>query len=109
MKGILPVVAAIVLLSPSLLAQVPDASLDHFAPDEDVSATFAWERGAQCTFSDPTGVVLRSNWQKRHWIKVAGTQIEFNGETKMSDAGWYQVFMSSDFTISLRLQRVMPE
>lgn len=28
--------------------------------------------------------------RKRHWIKVAGMLLEFNGETEMSDAGWYQ-------------------
>ena len=109
MKRILRVFAATVFLSPALFAQAPDARLDHFAPDEDVSASFAWERGAECTLSDPTGVVLRSNWQKRHWIKIAGKQVEFNGETKMSDAGWYQVFVGSDFTVRLQLQRVLPE
>jgi hypothetical protein len=83
--------------------------LDHFAPDENVTASFAWDRGAQCKLSDPIGVVLRSNWQKRHWIKIAGKQVEFNGETQMSDAGLYQVFMGSDFTVTLRLQRVLPE
>jgi hypothetical protein len=109
MKRNLSVFAAMLCLSPGLLAQSPDSRLDHFAPGEDVSATFAWERGAQCTLSDSIGVVLRSNWQKRHWIKIAGKQVEFNGETNMSDGGWYQVFVGSDFTISLRLQRVLPE
>jgi hypothetical protein len=108
-KKILPVFAAIVFWSPALWAQAPNATSDHFAPDEDVSASFAWKRGAECTFSDPTGVVLRSNWQKRHWIKIAGVQVEFNGETKMSDAGWYQIFMGNDFTVRLSLQRVLPE
>jgi hypothetical protein len=100
------VLAALVLVSPSLAAQAPDATSDHFTPEE-VSAPFAW--GAQCTFSDAVGVVLRSNWQRRHWIKVAGNQVEFNGETEMSDAGWYQMFAASDFTVTLRLQRVLPE
>ena len=109
MKRILPVFAAIVLLIPGLWAQAPDATLDHFAPDEDVSTSFAWERGAECTLSDLTGVVLRSSWQKRHWIKIGGKQVEFNGETKMSGEGWYQVFAGRDFTVSLRLQRVKPE
>lgn len=109
MKRILPVVAAMVLLNPALFAQASDATADHFALDEEVSASFAWERGAECTLSDPAGVVLRSNWQKRHWIKIAGSQVEFNGATNMSDAGWYQVFAGSDFTVSLRLQRVLPE
>ncbi len=27
----------------------------------------------------------------------------------MSDAGWHQVFAGSDFTITLRLQRLLPE
>ena len=96
-------------MSPALRAQAPDATLDHFAPNEDVSASFAWQRNAECTLSDRIGVVLRSNWQARHWIKIAGKQVEFNGETKMSDAGWYQAFVGSDFTVSLRLQRVLPE
>lgn len=109
MKRVLSVFAPMVFLTPALFAQAPDARLDHFAPNEDVNAAFAWEQGAQCTLSDPIGVVLRSNWQKRHWIKVAGKQVEFNGETKMSDAGWYQEFVGSDFTVSLRLQRVLPE
>jgi hypothetical protein len=108
-KRIRAVFAAIVLLSPALFSQAPDATLDHFAPDEDVSASFAWERGAECTLSDTAGVVLRSNWQKRHWIKIAGKQVEFNGEAKMSDAGWYQVFVDSDFSVTLRLQRILPE
>lgn len=109
MKRVLRVFAAVALLSPALWAQATNATLDHFAPDEDVSASFAWERSAECTLSDPAGVVLRSNWQKRHWIKIAGEQAEFNGDTKMSDAGWYQVFAGSDFTVSLQLQRVLPE
>ena len=109
MKMILSVLALIVFLSPALFAQAPDARLDHFAPHEDVNAAFAWEQGAQCTLADSIGVVLRSNWQKRHWIKVAGRQMEFNGETKMSDAGWHQEFVGSDFTVNLRLQRVLPE
>jgi hypothetical protein len=96
-------------MSPALWAQALDPTLDHFAPNEDVSASFAWEQGAQCTLSDRIGVVLRSNWQKRHWIKIAGKQVEFNGETEMSDRGWYQAFVGSDFTVSLRLQRVLPE
>ena len=107
-KRILPAVAAIVL-SPTVWAQAPDAVSDHFAPNEDVSAFFGWEQHAQCTFSDGIGVVLRSNWQKRHWIKIEGNQVEFNGETAMSDAGWYQEFVGSDFTVTLRLQRVLPE
>lgn len=109
MKRILQAVAAIVLMSRALWAQALDPTLDHFAPNEDVSASFAWEQGAQCTLSDRIGVVLRSNWQKRHWIKIAGKQVEFNGETEMSDRGWYQAFVGSDFTVSLRLQRVLPE
>jgi hypothetical protein len=105
----LQAIAAIVNMGPALWGQAPDATLDHFAPNEDVSVSFAWERGAQCTLSDRIGVVLRSNWQKRHWIKIAGKQVEFNGETKMNDAGWYQEFVGSDFTVALRLERVLPE
>lgn len=101
-------VAATVLVS-AVSAQAPDATSDHFAPTEDVSASFAWERGAECTFSDRVGVVLRSNWQKRHWIKIAGEQVEFNGETEMTDAGWHQTFVGSGFTVTLRLQRLRPE
>jgi hypothetical protein len=96
-------------MSPALWAQGPDATWDHFAPNEDVDASFAWKRGAQCTLSDRIGVVLRSDWQKRHWIKIAGKQVEFNGEIDMSDAGWYQAFRGNGFTVTLRLQRVLPE
>jgi hypothetical protein len=80
--------------------------LDHFASGEVVTAL---RHGASCTFSDRIGVVFQSNWQKRHWIKIAGTQVEFNGATEMSEAGWYQTFESSEFTVTLRLQRVLPE
>src|SRR4051812_16830021 len=99
MKTIFQTVAAVVLMSPAIWAQAqaPDPTLDHFAPSEDVSPSFAWEQGAQCTLSDRIGVVLRSNWQKRHWIKIAGKQVEFNGETVMSEAGWYQAFAGSNF------------
>jgi hypothetical protein len=99
-------VAVLVLVSPTVAAQVPDATSDHWTPEE-ASAPFAW--GAQCTFSDGIGIVLRSNWQKRHWIKIAGNQVEFNGEAEMSDAGWYQTFAGSDFTVTLRLQRTLTE
>jgi hypothetical protein len=110
MKRILQTVAAVVIVSPGFWAQTPDPALDHFAPNETVNASFAWEaRGAQCTLSDHIGVVFRSNWQKRHWIKIAGKQVEFNGETEMSDSGWYQSFVGSDFSVRLRLQRVLPE
>jgi len=102
-------VGATAFMSLALSAQAPDATSDHFAPTEDVSDSFAWEQHAQCTISDPIGVVLRSNWQERHWIKIAGEQVEFNGATEMSDAGWYQAFAGSDFTVTLRLQRVLPE
>ena len=61
-------------LSLALSAQAPDGSSDHFAPAEDVSASFKWEQHAQCTLSDAIGVLLRSNWQERHWIKIAGQQ-----------------------------------
>jgi hypothetical protein len=108
-RRILQTIAAVVIMSPALCAQAPDPTLDHFATNEDVSPSFAWERGAECTLSDRIGVVLRSNWQKRHWIKIAGKQVEFNGEAKMSDAGWYQAFAGSDFTIRLQLQRILPE
>lgn len=73
-KRMLQALAATVLICHALWAQTPDATLDHFAPNEDVSASFAWERGAQCTLSDRIGVVLRSNWQERHWIKIGGKQ-----------------------------------
>lgn len=109
MLSILQAVVFIVLMSPALVAQAPDPTLDHFAPNEDVSASFAWEQGAQCTLSDRIGVVFRSDWQKRHWIKIGGTQVEFNGETEMSDAGWRQTFAGRDFTVSLRLRRVLSE
>lgn len=99
-------IAALVIMSPDLWAQAPDARLDHFAPNEDISALAI---GAQCTLSDHIGVVFRSNWQTRHWIKIAGNGVEFKGATEMSDAGWYQSFEGRDFTVSLRLQRVLPE
>jgi hypothetical protein len=108
-KRILRTVAVAGLVSTVLWAQAHESTQDHFAPNEDVSAAFAWERGAQCSFADRIGVVLRSNWQNRHWIKLAGKQVEFNGQTKMSDAGWYQEFVGSGFTVTLRLQRVLPE
>ena len=108
-KRILQVAAAIVVICPATWAQAPDAMLDHFAPNEDVGAVFGWERGAECTLSDRIGVVLRSNWQKRHWIKLEGKQVEFNGETEMSEAGWSQSFAGSDFTVTVRLQRLQPE
>src|SRR3954470_4347683 len=108
-RRILQTIAAVVIMSPAVWAQGPDPTLDHFAPNEDVSPTFAWERGAECTLSDRIGVVLRSNWQKRYWIKIAGKQVEFNGEARMSDAGWYQAFAGTDFTIRLQLQRILPE
>lgn len=62
--------SATVLVSGTLSAQAPNATSDHFAPTEDVSASFAWQRGAECTLSDAVGVVLRSNWQRRHWITM---------------------------------------
>jgi hypothetical protein len=62
-----------------------------------------------CAFSDRIGVVFHSNWQRRHWIKVAGTQVELDGEAQMSEAGWYQTFESSEVTVTLQLQRVLPE
>jgi hypothetical protein len=99
-------VAGLFLVSPIVAAQAPDAMSDHWTPEE-AGAPFNW--GAQCTFSDGIGVVFRSNWQTRHWIKIAGNQVQFNGETEMSDAGWYQMFAGSDFTVTLRLQRVLPE
>jgi hypothetical protein len=91
------------------LAQEADPLSDHFAPNEAVSAAFAWVQGAQCTFSDTVGVVLRSDWQKRHWIKISGQQVEFNGDTEMSDEGWYQSFTEDTFDVVLQLQRVLPE
>ena len=103
------VIAATALMSQTLWAQTPDAASSHFAPDEDVNASFSWEPGAECTLSDHIGVVLRSNWQDRHWIKIAGEQIEFNGNTEMSDAGWYQTFVGDNFTVILRLKRLLPE
>jgi hypothetical protein len=102
-------IAATVLMSPTLGAQGPDVTSDHFGPNEDVNPSFAWEQHAQCTLSDDVGVVLRSNWQTRHWIKLSGTQVEFNGKTEMSDAGWYQTFEGSTFTVTLSLQRVLSE
>ena len=60
MKGILQAVVAVLLVSPALSAQAPDARLDHFAPNEAVSASFAWEQGAQCTLSDRIGVGPRA-------------------------------------------------
>jgi hypothetical protein len=99
-------VAALVLVSLTVAAQAPDATSDHWTPEE-ASAPFGW--GAQCTFSDGIGIVFRSNWQKRHWIKIAGNQVEFNGETEMSEPGWYQTFAGSDFTVTLRLRRILPE
>lgn len=91
------------LASAALWAQAPDAAADYFAPNE-VSV-----QGAQCALSDHMGVVFRSDWRKRHWIKVAGKPLELNGETEMTDAGWYQSFVSGDFTIILRVRRVLPE
>ena len=96
-------IVGIALMSPALWAQAPNPASDHFAPNE-VSV-----QGAQCSFSDRIGVVFRSDWRRRHWIKVAGQPVEFNGETEMSDAGWYQSFVSGDLTVNLRLRRVLPE
>jgi hypothetical protein len=39
-----------------------------------------------CAFSDRIGVVFHSNWQRHHWIKVAGAQVELDGEAQMNAA-----------------------
>ncbi len=91
-------------MSATVWAQGPNAFIDHFAPNELVSL-----QGAQCSLSDRIGVVYRSDWQKRHWVKVAGKSVELNGETAMGDAGWDQVFSRGDVTVSLRLRRILPE
>ena len=109
LKPIFAAFAVVVLIGTGLSAQEQNPTADHFASGEDVSPAFAWEPGAECTLSDELGVVMRSDWQKRHWIKIAGKQIEFNGETEMSDEGWYQEFFGAGFHVVLRLQRILPE
>jgi hypothetical protein len=78
---------------------------DHFGPDEPVLASFGWQPGASCKFADDIGVVFHSNWQTRHWIKLDGKQVEFNGETEMSDRGWFQIFRADGFAVTMRLSR----
>jgi hypothetical protein len=83
--------------------RIVHAASDHFALNE------MGVQGAQCSLSDHIGVVFRSDWRTRHWIKVAGKPVELFGEAAMSDAGWYQSFVSGDCTVVLRLRRVLPE
>lgn len=105
MKLTIQTLASFLLSSHTIAATAPEMFSDHFAPDEDVDDSFAWEPGAQCVFSDGTGVVLHSNWMQRHWIKNSGEQVEFNGDVQMSDEGWFQTFVNPDFTVTLRLRR----
>src|SRR5688572_27718716 len=106
MKLIIQALATLLLAGAAFAATSPEMLSDHFAPDEDVEDSFAWKPGAQCTLSDDEGVVLRSNWMKRHWIKNSGKQVEFNGEVQMNEEGWFQTFVSQDFTVTLRLRRI---
>jgi hypothetical protein len=105
-KRVVSVVVAAGLSCAAVSAQTRDTVLDHFAVGEAVPGL---RQGASCAFSDRIGVVFHSNWQRRHWIKVAGTQVELDGEAEMSDAGWHQTFESSEVTVTLQLQRVLPE
>jgi hypothetical protein len=81
------------------------ATDDHFGPNERVLDSFGWHGGASCTFEDAGGVIFHSNWQKRHWIRIDGKQVEFNGAARMSDPGWFQTFRAEGFAVTMRLRR----
>ena len=49
--------------------------------------------------------MFHGDWQRRHWIKIDGRQVEFNGEVKMTDPGWFQTFQTTSFTVTMRLLR----
>ena len=105
MKAIEIVLSVVMFTHCVVSAAAADFADDHFRPGEDVDKSFERDGGASCTFSDSLGVVFRSDWRKRHWIKVGGKQIELNGEVDMSDEGWIQMFTSRGITISMRLRR----
>jgi hypothetical protein len=105
MKVIEIVLSVIVFTNSVVGVAAADFADDHFRPGEDVDKSFGWDEGAACTFSDSLGVVFRSNWMERHWIKVGGKQIELNRKVEMSDEGWIQMFTSNGITISMRLRR----
>ena len=106
MRAAIVILTTLALFNFVSIAGAQDEARDHFGPGEDVNPSFAWDEGASCTFSDNLGVVLRSDWMKRHWIKVAGKQVELNGEGQMSAEGWFQTFTASNVTVTLRLRRV---
>jgi hypothetical protein len=105
-KRVVAVAIAAGLSCAAVSAQPHRTMLDHFAVGEVVPGL---RQGASCAFSDRIGVVFHSNWQRRHWIKAAGAQVELDGEAQMSEAGWYQTFESGEVTVTLQLQRVLPE
>ena len=86
--------------STAVLVGAAERAADYFEPTEQMVTL-----GASCTFSDEVGVVLQSNWQTRHWVKVEGKTTEFNGEARMSDPGWFQEFVSGDLSVTMRLRR----
>ena len=42
---------------------------------------------------------------RRGWIKIDGKQVEFNGEARMSDPGWFQTFRAEGFAVTMRVRR----
>lgn len=61
--------------------------------------------GANCEFKDTSGVVFRSNWMKRHWVKVSRKLLELNNEARMTERGWFQTLSSPSVSVSLNLRR----
>lgn len=105
MKTISRISAGAFAVAWATIGSAADPSLDHFGPTERVLPSFGWQPGASCQFEDALGVVFHSDWQRRHWIKIDGRQIEFNGEVEMTDPGWFQTFRATDFTVTMRLRR----
>jgi hypothetical protein len=89
----------------SLSAQGPDIAADYFLPREKIDSSFEWDGGASCVFRDRIGIVLRSDWQNRHWVKTNGKQFELNGQAEVTAKGWHQTFKSRNITVGLDLLR----
>jgi hypothetical protein len=68
--------------------------------------------GSQCEFSDNTGVILKSDWAKKFWMKIDGTLIELDGTRTDAETAsdvdskrWHETFHGDGVTGVLDLRQ----
>jgi hypothetical protein len=102
-----PLVLATAVLAAALpLTGASQADPDRTLQGQGTAVPAGFSGRIACEFSGDSGALFRSDWMTRHWITIDGQLIEFRGDAKMSDAGWFQTFTSDEITVTLSLRRL---